>query len=80
MIGISFAYTDRMGELHLKQFTVTGVDDALRQIHEYLFYDIRAMVKYKCDVSSALWGRGDYFHHRLQVMIHDMLNYHKEKI
>lgn len=80
MISISFAYTDKNGAINLKNFSVNGLGNALDQIHDYLLPDIRNMVRYKCDATNALWGRDSNFDHVLQVVIHDMLNNHNEKI
>lgn len=83
MISISFAYTTNNGELFVKGFTVTSFEDTLHKIAEYIKPNVHRMVNYSCDSSNALWGRGGdigYFQHCLQVVIHDMMNRHKEKI
>lgn len=80
MISISFAYVTYMGELNVKGFNVTSIGDAMFQINDYIKYDIKNIKSYKCDASKALWGRDQNFDHILQVMFHDALNYHNEKI
>ena len=80
MISISFAYTINSGELFVKDLNVSSFDDALHKIAEYIKPNVNRLVRYECDSEKALWGRDDTFKHALQVIIHDMINKHKEKI
>lgn len=80
MISISFAYTINTGELFVKDLNVTSFDDALHKIAEYIKPNIHRLVRYECDAEKALWGRDSTFKQGLQVIIHDMMNKHKEHI